>query len=187
MGPDMVTTVPASPLHGLAPDEARAFLLRSPELDRSTVLIELVAVRYGLAEPLPYSPETPMKRRAAAVLELLLPAPGAPDHPAVVAWNHATPPSEFMSSSWAPGTLDLDPGDYDPREALEAFSSAWESADVLACGDRDCICATVFFSGINAMKLEALAKLATIFEAVEAKAERDRRFSEELHAALSLN
>lgn len=175
-------TVPTDPRPGLTPDEARAALLRGPELDRPTVLTELVAARYRLAVPNPRPPETDESRRAAAVLDLLLPADGSPEHQPESDFAYSTMlDARFISYSQPAGLSDHPPEDFTHREALAAFASAFISADALdACSER----ATVYFDDINRLQLEALVTLAMIFEEIEAKSARDRRFSEDLHAAL---
>ncbi|WP_415814353.1 hypothetical protein, partial [Deinococcus marmoris] len=121
-------------------------------------------------------------RRAAAVLDLLLPGdrPMKPYSKSDFAYSSMLA-DRFMGYSQNPGLSDHSPDDFTHREALNAFNSAYDAADVLAC----CIkCATVYFYEITQLRLEALATLTMIFEAIEAKAARDRRFSEDLHAAL---
>lgn len=178
-GPGGHTTAPADPPHHMEPDKTRAVLLSSPDLHRPTVLVELVTVSYGLAVPSPRPLETPEGRRAQAALHLLLPVSEHPDfpptsHPAISRDGSVN----RQESAEGPDQL-LE--DFTFREALDAFDAAFTSADALACCSE---CATAFFYSINALQLEALAKFSVTLDAIEAKAERDCRFSEELHAAL---
>lgn len=177
LGPDGRPTVPDHPLCGMTPNEARAFLLGRTEMHRLTMLLELVTVKDGLDLPHFTASETPEMQRAREALQLLLPVPEVPEYGHIKQLYN----SWFSHHAQDSGPDDALLEDFTFFEALGAFGLAVESASILrpwGCGP------TTFFYDINEMHLDALAKLGVILEEIEAKARRDRQYSEDLHAAL---